>query len=65
MEITETLVYKRECAIGNRVFMPVAGIKVLTTENRQMTIDYGDGECDRKVTVTINGETREVEVEGK
>ena len=65
MEITETLVYKRECAIGNRVFMPVAGIKVLTTENRQMTIDYGDGECDRKVTVTINGETREVEVDGK
>lgn len=64
MEITETLVYKRECAISNHIFMPVAGVKVLTTENRQMTIDYGDGDCDRMVTITVNGESKEAEVNG-
>ncbi len=64
MEITEALVYKRECAISNHIFMPVAGVKVLTTENRQMTIDYGDGDCDRMVTITVNGESKEVEVNG-
>lgn len=64
MEIADALVYKRECAISNRIFMAVAGVKVLTTENRQITIDYGDGACDRLVTITINGESREVEVKG-
>ncbi|MEP2671487.1 MAG: hypothetical protein ABJH04_20960 [Cyclobacteriaceae bacterium] len=64
MEITEALVYKRECAISSRIFMAVAGVKVLTTENRQMTIDYGDGTCDKIVTITINGESKEVEVKG-
>lgn len=64
MEITEALIFKRECAISSRIFMPVEGVKVLTTENRQMTIDYGDGTCDKKVTITINGESKEVEVKG-
>lgn len=64
MEITEALIFKRQCAVSSRIFIPVAGEKVLTTENRQMKINYGDGECDRMVTVTINGQTREVEVKG-
>ena len=64
MEITEALIYKRECAVSNHIFMAVAGVKILTTETRQMKIDYGDGECDRIVTVTINGESKEVEVKG-
>lgn len=64
MEIIEALVYKRECAVSSRIFMAVAGEKVLTTENRQMTINYGDGTCDRMVTVTINGESKNIEVKG-
>lgn len=64
MEITDALIYKRQCAVTNRIFMPVAGEKVLTTENRQMKINYGDGECDRKIEVTINGKSRDVEVKG-
>ncbi|MEQ8424456.1 MAG: hypothetical protein RIA63_07080 [Cyclobacteriaceae bacterium] len=64
MEITEALVYKRECAISSRIFMAVAGTKVLTAGDRQLTIDYGDGECDRLVTVTINGQSKEIEVKG-
>ncbi|HEY5690380.1 MAG TPA: hypothetical protein VIS49_02900 [Cyclobacteriaceae bacterium] len=64
MEITEALVYKRQCAISNRIFMPVAGEKVLTTETRQMKINYGDGECDRMVKVTINGKSEDIEIKG-
>lgn len=64
MEITAALVYKRQCAALSRIFMAVQGVKVLTTESRQMTIDYGDGACDRLVTITVNGETKEVEVRG-
>jgi len=65
MEITEALVYKRECEVGSRIFIAVAGEKVLTTENRLITINYGDGECDKLVTVTTNGESKEIEVRGK
>ncbi|MEQ8303431.1 MAG: hypothetical protein RIB47_08575 [Cyclobacteriaceae bacterium] len=65
MEVKEALVYKRECAVLNRIFMAVKGVKVLQVGDRVITIDYGDGECDRIVKVTINGESREVEVSGK
>jgi len=65
VDITTPLVYKRECAINNRVFMAVEGVKVLTVDNNKViTIDYGTGECDKMVTVTINGQSRTVEVKG-
>lgn len=64
MQITKALVYKRECAMSNKVFMAVEGTKVLTTENRQVTIDYGTGTCDKLITITINGVSVEVEVNG-
>lgn len=64
MEITKPMVYKRECAISDKVFIAVEGTKVLTVESKQVTIDYGDGACDKLVTITINGKSREVEVRG-
>ncbi len=64
MEITKPLVYKRECALSNKVFMAVEGTKVLTTESKQITIDYGTGTCDKIVTITINGVSKEVEIKG-
>jgi len=64
MEITKALVYKRSCAITDKVFIAVEGTKVLTVENKQITIDYGDGACDKLVTITVNGKSREVEVRG-
>ncbi len=65
VDITTPLVYKRECAINNRVFMAVEGTKVLTVDtNKVITIDYGSGECDKIVTVTINGRSKTVEVKG-
>jgi len=64
MQITKPLVYKRECAIRNRVFMAVEGTKELTVGGKPITIDYGAGDCDRTVTVTIDNQSREVEVKG-
>lgn len=64
VEITTPLVYKRECAIGKKVFLPVEGVKELTTINNKIIIDYGNGDCDKTVTVTINGRSKTIEVRG-
>jgi len=53
VEIIERLVYKRGCRVG-RVFIPVSGVKQITSGDDVAIIDYGDGECDNIVTVTIN-----------
>ncbi len=55
VEILEELVYKRDCR-SRGVYIPVAGVKQITTDANVFVIDYGDGECDREVTITINGE---------
>ena len=44
--------------------MAVEGTKVLTTESKTITIDYGTGECDKTVTITKNGVTKTIEVKG-
>jgi hypothetical protein len=64
MEITKPLVFKRECSSSNkrREFIAAEGTKQLTTGEKVMTIDYGDGTCDNKVMITINGTSKEVEV---
>lgn len=52
------LTWSREC--DQR--LPVSGIKTLEVGDRTASIDYGDGTCDRMVTVTINGETFERQI---
>jgi hypothetical protein len=64
MEITKALVYKRECAASNKVFAAVEGTKVLNIDGKTITVDYGSGTCDKLVTITINGQTKEVEIKG-
>lgn len=56
IEILETLVYKRNCR-GDGVFIPVSGIKQITSGDNVAIIDFGDGTCDNEVTITINGES--------
>ncbi len=51
MEIQETLVFKRGCGF------PVSGVKIYTKDAKQITIDYGTGECDRIVTYTVGDRT--------
>ena len=62
--ITKPLVYKRTCAASNKIFIAVEGTKVLTTDSKTITIEYGDGTCDRKVTLTSNSKSMEVTVNG-
>lgn len=55
-EIMEAITHKTACWKSN-IFMPVSGKIKYTTPRGDATVDYGDGTCDKKVTVTINGRT--------
>ena len=59
VEINDITV-KLECWLS-KVFAPVSGSIVIKPENfNTITLDYGDGECDKKGTITIgNNEPRE------
>ena len=62
VEITETLVHKRACRL-QRVFIPVSGTKVVTRPNKpDMTLDYGDGECDNLIEVTVGPATQVIDL---
>ncbi|MBX2962810.1 MAG: hypothetical protein KF687_09880 [Cyclobacteriaceae bacterium] len=58
MSITKPLVYKRGCPIA------VEGIKQFTdvATGKVVTVDYGNGTCDRTITITVDGNTRNVNV---
>lgn len=55
--LVEQLKYKRFCGIA------VDGIKrYMIDGEKEIIIDYGDGSCDKAVTVTVNGVTRNISV---
>ena len=55
--IDKQLEYKRFCGIA------VSGIKHYLIDNqKEITIDYGEGECDKEVKVTVNGVVRNLRV---
>lgn len=55
--ILEPLEFKRFCGVA------VSGVKkYVIDEEKDITIDYGDGSCDRKFVITVNGTTRELSV---
>ena len=57
MEITTALVYKNGC------FYPLSGIMEISTEGEDLkVINYGDGECDNIVTVSVGNVTETVEL---
>ncbi|MCK6618798.1 MAG: hypothetical protein L6Q51_14260 [Cyclobacteriaceae bacterium] len=58
MTIVEELVYKRGCPIA------VSGIKEFTdvASGKVITVDYGDGDCDRVITISVDGQSRSFEV---
>lgn len=61
VDITTDLVYKTSC-IADGIYMAVQGTKVFVIDGKTITIDYGNGDCDRKVTVTANGLSKEVTI---
>ncbi len=61
VQITTPLEYWRSCAISNKVFRPVKGVRVVTYDtNKVVTIDFGNGTCDNSFTISANGHTRTV-----
>lgn len=56
MVILETLVYRRRCPIA------VSGKKQFTVGDRTIIVDYGTGECDRSVIISVDGKTRDFNV---
>lgn len=61
-EITTPLVYPTNCA-SDGIYMPAQGIKSISrTGKASLEIDFGDGKCDKNVTLTSKGENRTVEI---
>jgi hypothetical protein len=58
--ITEELIYKYKCDHRHR-FRPVSGTVEVTIGGVLSVIDFGDGACDKKYTITVDGETTEFE----
>jgi hypothetical protein len=56
MVIEEDLVYKRGCPIA------VQGKKVFDVEGKIITVDYGTGDCDNSIIITVDGSSRNVQV---
>ncbi len=57
VSLLSALEYKRFCGIA------VSGIKrYVINGDKEITLDYGDGECDKEITVTVNGVVRNIRV---
>ena len=57
VSLSKALKYKRFCGIA------VEGIKTYIIDGtKEITIDYGDGACDKSVVISVNGVTRNLNV---
>ncbi|MEP6735263.1 MAG: hypothetical protein ABJA70_07085 [Chryseolinea sp.] len=58
VSVSEALVYKRFCGLA------VTGIKKYNLNGeKEITIDYGNGDCDKSVIVTVNGTSRNFSID--
>ena len=58
VSLVEPLEFKRFCSFA------VKGIKrYLIDGEKEIIIDYGEGECDRSVTISVNGATRKLTID--
>ena len=57
-DIIEPVVSNFDC----KYWIPVSGIEEGTYNKDTYKINYGDGTCDNKYTITVNGVTEEIEV---
>lgn len=55
-EITSPLRYEKSCASP----FPVSGTKTITKNDTTATLDFGNGDCDRLATLTIDNVTTEI-----
>ena len=61
--ILSKIIWKRSCRVRG-VCIPVQGLKLIEREGHEdLYVDFGDGDCDKTVTLTKSGESRVVEVD--
>lgn len=59
-ETVEPLLFKGSCR-GNTIYLPVSGIKTITIpELPVLTVNYGAGDCDNKITVMLDRGSKEI-----
>ncbi len=60
--INDTLIYRRPC-YRRGVHAPVAGTATITRSNgSNIDLDFGNGNCDELVDVSVNGNTRTIDL---
>lgn len=61
MQVTKDISYKVTCLLA-KIFVATSGTKTYNitkgTETANITVDYGDGTCDKTITVTVNGKSK-------
>lgn len=63
MTITADLVTKVSC-IPSKVFIPVSGTKTIAVDGgNTYTVDYGSGDCDNLITISVNGKSKTIAVD--
>lgn len=61
-QIVSTLIFKRKCR-RQGVHIPVQGIKKIERSNRpDLLVDFGSGDCDHLITLTMNNQSMQVDV---
>lgn len=59
-EIVEPLVFKTSCK-ENTIYLPVSGIKSISIQEKSViSVNYGQGDCDTKFTISIDNAHKEV-----
>jgi hypothetical protein len=62
MQILKDIVFKVTC-FKQRRYLPVAGEKLIEIDGKSLLVNFGEGECDNVIKVTIDGVTKEVTVD--
>ncbi|MFM7194383.1 MAG: hypothetical protein ACKO3B_12035 [Bacteroidota bacterium] len=61
VEVISDITFKFGCNTGTRrILLPISGSKVMKVAEKTITIDYGNGTCDDKATVTVDGTSKEI-----
>jgi hypothetical protein len=64
IEETSALTVKVSC-LADRVNVPVKGVKTYRANNRELSIDYGVGQCNHRVIIRYNGFALEANLAGR
>lgn len=63
VKVTKTVTAENPLVFKTACHHLVSGVvSFVTSNNRSWIIDYGNGECDNKATLTINGKTKEIKI---